>query len=210
MMTLRKLLPLTAILMLLSLSWGCQVQTGALTFSGGALPALNSDAHSKQAVPESKTVTSPTKEMKTLRGTVVEAQTRQPIAGATVFHDGVAHRSAADGSFELKKTDVGKPVLVKAPGYRQASVSVSENTELKISLKPFDVKGLYLTHFGVSSKLLRNHVLSLIDETDLNAVVIDVKGDRGLLSSKYDVPLAGEIGALKLPTIKDVKSFIRR
>jgi hypothetical protein len=51
-------------------------------------------------------------------------------------------------------------------------------------------------------------VIGLIDETDLNAVVIDVKGDRGLLSSRYDIPLAAEIGALKLPTIKDIRSFV--
>jgi hypothetical protein len=56
--------------------------------------------------------------------------------------------------------------------------------------------------------MLRNHVLGLIDETELNAVVIDVKGDRGLLSSRYDIPLAAEIGALKLPTIKDVRAFV--
>ncbi|MGH9425023.1 MAG: putative glycoside hydrolase [Terriglobia bacterium] len=48
----------------------------------------------------------------------------------------------------------------------------------------------------------------MIDETDLNAVVIDVKGDRGLLSSRYDIPLAAEIGALKLPTIKDARAFV--
>jgi hypothetical protein len=87
-------------------------------------------------------------------------------------------------------------------------VAVPGNSNWKIALKPFAAKGLYLTHFGVSSRLLRNRVLSLIEETELNAVVIDVKGDRGLLSYRYDVPLAAEIGALKLPTIKDIRSFI--
>ena len=129
-------------------------------------------------------------------------------ARITVFHNGVASRTAADGKFELKDVDPSKPVLVKASGYRQTSVSVSDSRTLKVVLKPFDAKGLYLTHFGVSSKLLRNRVLGLIEETELNAVVIDVKGDRGLLSSRYDIPLAAEIGSLKLPTIKDARAFV--
>lgn len=117
-------------------------------------------------------------------------------------------RTAADGKFELRNIDANKPVMVKASGYRQTSISVSDTRTTKVVLKPFDAKGLYLTHFGVSSKMLRNRVLGLIDETELNAVVIDVKGDRGLLSSRYDIPLAAEIGALKLPTIKDVRAFL--
>lgn len=141
-------------------------------------------------------------------GTVVDAQTQKPIFGATIYHDGLTVRTGPDGAFELKKADATKPVLIKASGYRRSSLPVTRNQRLKIVLSPFDAKGLYLTHFGVSSRLLRNRVLSLIEETELNAVVIDVKGDRGLLSSRYEVPLAAEIGALKLPTIKDVKSFV--
>ena len=143
-----------------------------------------------------------------LNGIVVDAQSQKPVQGATIFHDGIAVRTAGDGKFEFKEANAGKPVLVKASGYRQTSVSISDAPSLKVALKPFDAKGLYLTHFGVSSRLLRNHVLGLIEETELNAVVIDVKGDRGLLSSRYDIPMAAEIGALKLPTIKDAKAFV--
>jgi len=143
-----------------------------------------------------------------LSGTVVDAKSQKPVQAATIYHNGVALRTTVDGKFELKEVDSGKPVLVKASGYRQTSVSVPDNQTLKVVLKPFDAKGLYLTHFGVSSKMLRNRVLGLIEETELNAVVIDVKGDRGLLSSRYDIPLAAEIGSLKLPTIKDASAFV--
>jgi hypothetical protein len=183
---------------------GCQIQPGLLTLSGGGVPSS-----SHQQILEAKVVNAgPLNETGPLTGSVVDARSQKPIAGATIFHDGVALRSSADGSFALKKALWNKPVLVKAPGYRQVSVSLAQNPKLKVALEAFDAKGLYLTHFGVSSKLLRNRVLALIDETELNAVVIDVKGDRGLLSSRYDVPLAAEIGSLKLPTIKDVRSFI--
>ena len=97
--------------------------------------------------------------------------------------------------------------MAKAPGYRQCSI-VPDKKEIVVILEPLDVKGLYLTHYGVSSRLLRERVLNLIRETDLNAIVVDVKGDRGLLSYKYDIPLARSIGAHKVPTIRDISSFI--
>jgi len=147
-------------------------------------------------------------DVQALKGIVVDIQDHKPVAHAVIFHDGTMLHPNSDGSFELKKIDPTKPVLIKAYGYRQTSVLPVSGVNLKIALKPIEVKGLYLTHFGVSSRVLRNRVIGLIDETDLNAVVIDVKGDRGLLSSRYDIPLAAEIGALKLPTIKDIRSFV--
>lgn len=189
----------------------CQTQPGVLTVSGGAVvpvgdnPGIGKTTSSSE--PAAGTDVAPALRT-SLGGTVFDAQSQKPVPSATIFHNGVAVWSAADGKFELKQVDPSKPVLVKASGYRQTSMPVADSRSLKVGLRPFDAKGLYLTHFGVSSKLLRNRVLGLIDETELNAVVIDVKGDRGLLSSRYDVPLAAQIGALKLPTIKDASAFV--
>ena len=208
MMIMRKLLLL---IILATFCSNCQTQPGVLSLSGGAIapvgnnPGIDRTTSSSEPTSGSEATPSP---RAPISGTVVDAQSQKPILAATVFHNGVASRTAADGKFELKDVDPSKPVLVKASGYRQTSVSVSDSRTLKVVLKPFDAKGLYLTHFGVSSKLLRNRVLGLIEETELNAVVIDVKGDRGLLSSRYDIPLAAEIGSLKLPTIKDARAFV--
>jgi hypothetical protein len=189
----------------------CQSQPGVLTLSGGAVVPVGDNLGIDRTTSSSERATGTETAAALsapLSGIVLDAQSQKPVPWATIFHNGVAVRSAADGNFELKTVDPSKPVLVKASGYRQTSVPVSGNQSLKVRLRPFDAKGLYLTHFGVSSKLLRNRVLGLIDETDLNALVIDVKGDRGLLSSRYDVPLAAEIGALRLPTIKDASAFV--
>jgi len=193
------------------LGWGCEEQPGTISLAGGAAAALGSESlpPTSESASERKPKTVIPKVVEgPLSGTILDSQTNRPILSATVFNNGEVVHSDAEGHFSLKKGDRGKPVLVKASGYRQASVSVPANLDTRVSLKPFDAKGLYLTHFGVSSKLLRNRVLGLINETDLNAVVIDVKGDRGLLSYKYEVPLAGQIGAHKLPTIKDIRSLL--
>ncbi len=190
---------------------GCQTQLGLLTWAGDAVTWLGvksttsevNDRRSLQPVTDlAITPQSP------LSGVVLDSHSARPIPNATVFHSGEVVSSDAEGQFKLTKVDTNLPILVKASGYLQISVSVAKSSPFKVELKPFDAKGLYLTHFGVSSRLLRSKVLGLINETDLNAVVIDVKGDRGLLSYKYDVPLAAQIGAHKLPTIKDIRAFI--
>ena len=49
----------------------------------------------------------------------------------------------------------------------------------------------------------------LLETTEVNAVVIDVKGDYGLLSYRSNVPLAQQIGANDEPTIDDLDGLLR-
>jgi hypothetical protein len=51
-----------------------------------------------------------------LSGTVIDAQSQKPVLAATVFHNGVASRTAADGKFELKEVDPSKPVWSRPVG----------------------------------------------------------------------------------------------
>ncbi|HEX8947954.1 MAG TPA: putative glycoside hydrolase, partial [Dissulfurispiraceae bacterium] len=76
-------------------------------------------------------------------------------------------------------------------------------------LQPFSPKALYLTFYGIGDRKLRENALKLIDETELNALVIDVKGDRGAVTYKTSVPLASEIGGQKLIIVKDIKGLIK-
>lgn len=197
---------LFAVLVMALSSWNCQKGLGLTSFLGRSGAALGSSG--KITPPSQPMTTSAGDVSKTpLNGTVVDAKNRRPVEHATVFHAGEVVYSGTDGSFILPSSQSDQPILIKAPGYRQCSLPL-ENKEICALLEPLDVKGLYLTHFGVSSKLLRERAMKLIRETELNSVVIDVKGDRGLLSYKYDIPLARRIGAHKLPTIKNIGSFI--
>ncbi len=65
------------------------------------------------------------------------------------------------------------------------------------------IKGLYMTYSAVGHEGLRTHALDLIDTTELNAVVIDIKGDKGLLTYKSNVVTATAIGANEAPTMRD-------
>ena len=71
------------------------------------------------------------------------------------------------------------------------SILRSEKMGLQeIGLKPFAPKALYLSFYGIGDRGLRESALKLIETTELNALVIDVKGDRGMISYRSRVPLA--------------------
>ncbi len=55
---------------------------------------------------------------------------------------------------------------------------------------------------------MRQAALDLIEATELNGLVIDVKGDRGMIAYQSAIPLAAQVGAQNIITIKDLKSLI--
>jgi hypothetical protein len=55
---------------------------------------------------------------------------------------------------------------------------------------------------------IRTRVLDLVGRSELNAVVIDVKGDRGWVTYKTEVPLALAAGAQGPAAFKDVETFL--
>jgi hypothetical protein len=76
-------------------------------------------------------------------------------------------------------------------------------------LKLFAPKAVYLSFYGIGDHTLRESALHLIDTTELNALVIDVKGDRGRIPYKSTVPLSAQIGAQDIITIKDIQSLLK-
>jgi hypothetical protein len=87
-----------------------------------------------------------------------------------------------------------------------SSTEALSSTEV---ITPTYIKGLYLTYHGVGHEGLRTHAFDLIEESELNAVVIDIKGDLGLLTYKSNVITATAIGANDAPTIRDWPAFMQ-
>ncbi|MCB0192859.1 MAG: hypothetical protein KDJ65_13020 [Anaerolineae bacterium] len=71
------------------------------------------------------------------------------------------------------------------------------------------VKGVYMTYHAIGSEAYRSHIFNLLETTELNAVVIDIKGDFGLLSYSSDVITATAIGANDAPTITDWSALMQ-
>jgi hypothetical protein len=141
--------------------------------------------------------------------TVVDHHTGQAIAGAVVTLDGEMLNPDPQGLFPLTKA--GGTVKARAHGYQRAEQALPDPLPagpLEVKLSPFTPKALYLSFYGVGSKALRGPAMKLIEETELNALVIDVKGDRGMIPYRSSVPLAAEVGGQKIITVRDVEGLM--
>ncbi|MFN8455947.1 MAG: putative glycoside hydrolase, partial [Anaerolineae bacterium] len=65
------------------------------------------------------------------------------------------------------------------------------------------LKGLYITYYGMGSETHRARAQELLENTELNAIVMDVKGDFGVLPYTSTVQTALDIGAGNVPMIQD-------
>ena len=140
-------------------------------------------------------------------GTVVDALTCKPIPGAFVTLGDTVVRTSQDGHFQIGGE--GAVLGLRAYGYGRSEIPVGDlKTGETLSLAPFRPKALYLSSYGAGNMRLRESALDLIGKTDLNAVVIDVKSDRGMIAYRTDIPLAAEIGAQKGITIKHIRRLI--
>ncbi|MBI4242409.1 MAG: GTP-binding protein [Candidatus Rokubacteria bacterium] len=130
-----------------------------------------------------------------MEGRVVDAERGAPIAGASLSWGHYEERTDVDGHFRTVPLPPDVTLLVKAPGYERKRVPVHPG-RTTIALAPQTIKAVYLTYYGVGERMIRERVFELVNRTELNAVVIDVKGDRGLIPYPTQVPLAVEAGAM--------------
>ncbi len=70
------------------------------------------------------------------------------------------------------------------------------------------IKGIYVAYAAMGNETLTQHVQDLLESTELNAVVLDFKSDRGLLSFPSQVPLAITSGATQAPVVRDTETFL--
>ncbi len=69
------------------------------------------------------------------------------------------------------------------------------------------VKGIYVSSWAAGSKQLMDKQIALVDRTELNGMVIDVKDATGYVSYDTDVPLADEL-ELEEPRIADIDALM--
>ena len=143
-------------------------------------------------------------------GTVIDGSTKIPVEDAIVTLEDVEVRTDHNGKFQISGN--GSVIGLRAYGYKRESISVGElkDSSGPIALAPMTPKALYLSFYGIGSTKLREAALGLIDKTELNAVVIDVKGDRGMIAFKTSLPLAEQAHSNELTTMRDAKAMIER
>jgi hypothetical protein len=152
-----------------------------------------------------------------LQGVVRAGDTGQPVPGATLYAGDQILQADEAGFYRVAELPGDLQIGVKAPGFRKGVLSLVAGTTalpsldvaaapcaqppptpgplcLDLGLTPFQVRGLYIP-FGLLAR--PDSVLGLLDlieRTQLNALVVDVKGDRGYLAYDSQIPLAVELG----------------
>lgn len=96
-----------------------------------------------------------------------------------------------------------------APVEYSASLSSSAEQVKKIVHLPTPnpVKGIYMTSWVAGTKDWRNNLVKMIDETELNSVVIDVKDYSGRIAFEVSDSSLKEIGAAE-KRVPDIREFI--
>jgi hypothetical protein len=142
-------------------------------------------------------------------GRVVDFFTGKPVKGAFVTSNNNLVLTDDKGSFMVNSA-LSK-LAVRAPGYgRTEQIIIPLNGRpQEIKLIPFTPKALYLSFFGIGDRSLRESAIKLIQETELNTLVIDVKGDRSMIPYKSSIPLAAEVGAQRITTVKEMADLMR-
>lgn len=86
---------------------------------------------------------------------------------------------------------------------------IKETETVPVATRPQSIKGIYVTgqKAGISEYL--EELTAIVDETEVNAMVIDIKNDSGEITYKIDLALAEEIGA-GTNYIRDIKDLVSK
>lgn len=149
----------------------------------------------------------------TFNATLVDKQTQKPLIGAKVSDANFSVISDLNGSFDINSS---APTLhVKAYGYRPFRIDTQdlradENTTHTFELEAIEVKALYLTFWAANTSSPRaKKILKLLKDSDLNAIVVDVKNEYGSLSYMTSFEQAQSYGAHENRTNRDMDNFMR-
>jgi len=68
-------------------------------------------------------------------------------------------------------------------------------------------KGIYLTAYTAGDKIRRQALVDLVNQTELNSLVVDIKDSSGRIFFDTNIPLANEIGAEEI-RISDLRDWL--
>lgn len=122
--------------------------------------------------------------------------------------DGTGAADSVDGEFGMSNESGAETTVdgdtTANPGASTGSV---EDAATVKELNRVKVKGIYVSGPMAGTAGMDN-LIALVDRTELNALVIDVKNDDGYLTCELDVPLAEQIGSEK-HYIKDLPALVQ-
>ena len=142
---------------------------------------------------------------------VVRDEAGEPIAGVRVFVDGGDHMAETDedGVYELTGVAEAATLVLKRPGYRIHELSTGTSLDgLDVTMAPFEARALYAPSAVFEAPGRLEAMLDLLDRTEANALVIDVKETDGRLYYATDLPEAAAVGAIRENPVFDLEELL--
>lgn len=140
-------------------------------------------------------------------GTVIDKNTLQPISNVTISDTKHSIKTDENGSFKIESAE--NKYFVKACGYRPYTFSKDMN-QTEIKLDSINVKALYLSFWRANSTSQTfKKILNIIDKSDINAIIVDVKNEYGSTSFKTSFEKANNYGADKQRTNRNIAKFMQ-
>jgi hypothetical protein len=187
-------------------------ETGTATISAmrGAIVEANAAEHDdgQASVPDEGPV------IVELRSNVVTGSVTdpagEPIAGVRVFVDGAETMAEtdADGSYRLADVPEEGTLIFKMPGYRLGESPIGSATTVDLAMEPFEARALYAPSAVFEAPGRLDQMLALLDRTEANALVIDVKETDGRLYYATDLETAEEVGAIRETPVFDLEELL--
>jgi hypothetical protein len=125
----------------------------------------------------------------------------EPVHGARIFVDGEASWVLSDrnGGYSLPGVPEKATLIFKRAGYHLGQMQLAGQATADFTLHPFEARALYAPGAVFEGAGRLDAELRLIDRTEANAMVIDVKETGGWLYYTTDLPAARESGADQHP-----------
>ncbi len=132
-----------------------------------------------------------------LAGTITDEK-GAPLAGVRVFVDGqqTVVRTDKDGHYALPGVPTSGSVVFKRAGYRLTELPIPQSMSQDMAMQPFTVRALYAPASVFERTGGLDAMLKTIADTEMNAMVIDVKEGTGNLYYATDLPQAKAAGAV--------------
>jgi len=114
----------------------------------------------------------------------------QPVAKANVTLNGNTIQSGPGGEFVYGDVPTSGDVVVKVLGYERTVAHFDHTVKLEVTINPLRVKGVYLPAKTANDNYGLQSILNLLDTTEVNAVVLDIKDENGQTAYDSQVPFA--------------------
>lgn len=127
-----------------------------------------------------------------LRGTVL-GPGGEPVPGARVLAGSGSGITDSQGRFTIRGAEPGE-VRVERPAWLRSTFSWDGGPgDQTVSIEPFVARAVHVTGDAVRDRL--GEFLQMADDTELNALMIDLKDETGLVWYATQDPTAIEVGA---------------